>query len=96
VSAENPVAVNILDREYLIGCKPEERAGLLAAASLLDTKMREIRNASRATSLDRIAVMAALNITHELLQARSDGDAIRGVQMRLQGLDEKLGSALND
>ena len=67
-----PVAVQILDREYLVACTPEERAGLIAAAGLLDGKMREIRNAARSAALDRIAVMAALNLAHELIGLRQN------------------------
>ncbi|MCW5566782.1 MAG: cell division protein ZapA, partial [Dokdonella sp.] len=64
-----PVSVRILDREYLIACAPEERSSLLNAALYLDRKLRELRDASanRGGGLDRIAVLAALNIAHELL-----------------------------
>jgi len=95
VSDATPVAVNILDREFLIGCTPEERPGLIAAAGYLDAKMREIRGASRAQSLDRVAVMAALNIAHELLQARQQGDAESGaLAQQLQAMRAKLDAAL--
>ena len=63
-----PVAVTILDREYRVACEPEERASLVAAAALVDTRMREIRNNARTATMDRIAVMAALNIAHDFLQ----------------------------
>ena len=65
-----PIAVSILDREFLVACTPEERPGLIAAAAMVDGRMREIRNNARSASADRIAVMAALNIAHELLQLR--------------------------
>ena len=65
-----PVAVTILDREYRVACEPEERASLVAAAALVDTRMREIRNNARTATMDRIAVMAALNIAHDFLQTR--------------------------
>jgi cell division protein ZapA len=70
MSAE-PVAVHLLDKEYLVACTPEERPGLLAAAGLLDSKMRDVRNAARSASLDRVAVLAALNLAHELLAQRT-------------------------
>lgn len=90
-----PVAVNILDREFLIGCTPDERAGLLAAASYLDGKMREVRNASRTQSLDRIAVLAALNMAHELLQQQQRSQSQDGVMAQhLQALRAKLDAAL--
>jgi cell division protein ZapA len=65
-----PVPLRLLDREYLVACPPGERDSLIAAAQLLDRQMRDIRDANRMAGLDRIAVLAALNIAHELLQAR--------------------------
>jgi cell division protein ZapA len=95
VSEAAPVAVNILDREFLIGCTAEERAGLIAAAGYLDSKMREIRGTSRAQSLDRIAVMAALNIAHELLQSKQKTESEAGaLAQQLQALRAKLDAAL--
>ena len=89
------VAVNILDREFLIGCTPEEKAGLISAASYLDAKMREIRNATRAQGVDRIAVLAALNIAHEFLQLKQRSDNDSGtLAQQLQLLRTKLDGAL--
>ena len=90
-----PVTVNILDRDFLIGCTPDERAGLLAAASLLDAKMREVRGASRTQGIDRIAVLAALNMAHELLQSkhRTESES-NAVAQHLQVLRSKLDAAL--
>jgi cell division protein ZapA len=73
-STSEPVAVRILDREYTVGCEPDERDGLMAAAKLLDAKMREVRGGNRMAALDRVAVLAALNLAHELQQMRTDGD----------------------
>lgn len=67
-----PVSVRILDREYTVGCEPDERDGLMAAAKLLDARMRELRGNNRMVALDRLAVLAALNLAHELLQLRDD------------------------
>jgi len=63
-----PVIITILGKEYRIACPPEERGGLEASARYLDKKMREIRDRGRTSGGDNIAIMAALNITHELLQ----------------------------
>ena len=76
MSAGEPVSVSILDREYLIACTPDERPGLIAAASFLDAKMREIRGGARSANLDRIAVLAALTIAHDLLGASSASRAM--------------------
>ena len=95
MSEATPVAVNILDREFLIGCTAEERAGLIAAAGYLDGKMREVRGSSRTQGLDRIAVMAALNIAHELLQARQNNESESGaLAQHLQAMRTKLDAAL--
>jgi cell division protein ZapA len=89
------VAVSILDREFLIGCSPEERPGLIAAASYLDGKMREVRAASRAQGIDRIAVLSALNIAHEFLQYKERSEAeSRALAQHLQMLRAKLDGAL--
>lgn len=71
----SPVAVRLLDKEYLVACTPEERPGLLAAAALLDSKMREVRSAARSAALDRVAVLAALNLAHELLSIKGVADS---------------------
>jgi cell division protein ZapA len=73
-ATSEPVNVRILDREYTVGCEPDERDSLMAAAKLLDAKMREVRGSNRMAALDRVAVLAALNLAHELQQIRTDGD----------------------
>jgi len=95
MSSGAPVSVNILDREFLIGCTPEEKPGLIAAAAYLDAKMREIRSNARSAGVDRIAVMAALNIAHELMQLRAHNDSDNGaLAQHLQMLRAKLDGAL--
>ena len=61
------VSVRILDKEYQIACPSHERTDLLDSAEILNSKMREIRDSGRVVGLDRIAVMAALNITNDFL-----------------------------
>ena len=63
-----PVKINILDKEYVIGCDDTEKASLESAADYLSEQMRVIRETGKVVGSERIAVMAALNITHELLQ----------------------------
>jgi len=62
--------IEILGREYKVACKENERAELLDAVGLLDRRMREIRDGGKVTGVDRIAVMAALNMANELLRER--------------------------
>ena len=65
------VSIRILDREYTVGVDPDERDSLLSAARLLETKMREVRGSNRMAAIDRVAVLAALNLAHELEQLRN-------------------------
>jgi len=74
--SEQPIAVPILAREFHVACTPEERPGLVAAAALVDGRMRELRTGARTASADRIAVMAALNFAHELLQLKQDSTQV--------------------
>jgi cell division protein ZapA len=67
------VDVTIMGREFCVTCPEEEREELLQAVSYLDKKMREIRDSGKVVGAERIAIMAALNITHELLTARNSG-----------------------
>jgi len=95
MNADAPVSVSILDRDFLIGCTAQERPGLIAAASYLDAKMREIRTSARSAGIERIAVMAALNIAHELIQLRQHSDADSGaLAQNLQMLRAKFDGVL--
>jgi len=73
VSQTNTVTVKILDKEYQVACPPEQQSELVVSASYLDKQMRSIRDSGKVIGLERIAVMAALNISHELLQASEHG-----------------------
>ena len=65
----NTVTVKILDKEYQVACPEEQEADLIVSAKYLDKQMRDIRDTGKVIGLERIAVMAALNISYELLQA---------------------------
>jgi len=69
VSKVHTVTVNILDKDYQVSCPSDQEAELIVSASYLDKQMRSIRENGKVIGLERIAVMAALNISHELLQA---------------------------
>ena len=91
----NTVTVHILDKEYCIACPPDERANLESAARYLDGKMREIRSGGKVIGADRIAVMAALNITHDLLhkQQRLDQE-VTTTREKVRDLLGRVDSAL--
>ncbi len=90
-----PVTVRILDKEYRVACQPSEQGELVESARLLDRRMREIRQTGRVVGADRIAVMAGLNIAHELLLLQKgkseNADELAG---RLQRLQQRVGEAL--
>ena len=67
-----PVTVRILDREYTVGVSDAERASLTSAARMLDQRMREIRGSNKMVAPDRLAVLSALNLAHELQQLRDE------------------------
>ncbi|MEE4277136.1 MAG: cell division protein ZapA [Halieaceae bacterium] len=71
MSKSSTFSVTILEKEYQVACPPEQQADLLLSARHLDEQMRAIRSTGKVIGLERIAVMAALNISHELLQARN-------------------------
>ena len=88
--------VNIMGRTYKVACSEEERNALLSAVAYLDRKMSEIKSAGRVASAERIAVMAALNITHELLSSRNNasGFDIDGLRRRMAAMEATLDQAL--
>lgn len=91
----NTVTVHILDKEYCIACPADERNNLESAARYLDGKMREIRSGGKVIGADRIAVMAALNITHDLLhkQQRLDQE-VSTTRERVRDLLDRVDTAL--
>ena len=90
-NASEPVSIRLLDREYTVGVEPGERDSLMAAARVLENKMREIRGGNRMAAVDRIAVLAALNLAHELQQLReADANRDRELSRVLDGLQRRL------
>jgi cell division protein ZapA len=84
-----------LEKEYNVACPIEEKAALLASAELLNLKMREIRDSGKVVGLDRVAVMAALNIANELLKAQGQDEELKNiVGLRIRAMREHLDSAL--
>jgi cell division protein ZapA len=89
------VTVRILEKEYHVACPANEKASLLASADLLNAKMREIRDAGKVVGLDRVAVMAALNLANELLESQGRGDELKDiVGLRIKSMRERLDDAL--
>lgn len=91
-----PVVVRILDKEYRVACQRGEEDELRNSARYLDQKMREIKTRGKVIGSDRIAVMAALNIAHELLEQKGhENSGSQAISRRLQTMQEKIDIALN-
>ena len=89
------VSVRILEKEYQFTCPPDERAALLDSAEFLNAEMKKIRDSGKVIGLDRIAVMAALNMANELLRlrARGEGPGVEAVG-RVRALRERIETTL--
>ncbi len=89
------VSIRILEKEYQIACPAGEKSDLMASADLLNQKMREIRDSGKVVGLDRVAVMAALNMANELLQRTDDDRELKDiVGLRVKAMRERLDTAL--
>ena len=90
------VSVRILDKEYQVACPADERTDLLDSAEILNEKMREIRDSGRIVGLDRIAVMAALNMANDLMHAEKRDQELDGdVSDRLKIISDRVDSVLS-
>lgn len=96
MTTSNTVSVTILDKEYRVSCTEEERAGVEQSARFLDEKMQSIKQSGRIIGLDRIAVMAGLNITHDLLveDQKKNGLSL-DVTQKINALQNKLDFAID-
>lgn len=97
MSTVSQISIRILDKEYQVACPPEERAALMRSAELVNNKMREIRDSGRVIGLDRIAVMAALNIANDLVSEQARDDQLDdGLFDRLRSLRKSIDMAMTD
>jgi cell division protein ZapA len=89
------IDVSLLGRSYRVACEDSEREALLQAVAYLDGKMNEIKTAGKVAGSERIAVMAALNIAHELLSTKLGGGFDIGMaKRRIAAIEAQLDSAL--
>lgn len=95
MSATVQVTVRILDKDYQVACPEEERDALVEASRALHERMQQIRDSGKVVGIERIAVMAALNISHDLLECRAGrGEGSNQVNQKIQLLQEKVEQAL--
>lgn len=96
MSAPNTVTVRILDKDYQVACPEEQEAQLQSSATYLDKQMRSIRDSGKVIGLERIAVMAALNIGYELLKASDTAESAQPNVESVKRINRKLDEALHD
>ena len=95
-SLPEQVTIKILEKEYKVSCQKNEKNDLLASAELLNIKMKEIRDSGKVVGLDRVAVMAALNLANELIQKQDEGNNLKDVvESRIKSMSESLDSAIS-
>ncbi|MBS1148122.1 MAG: hypothetical protein H6R08_2298 [Proteobacteria bacterium] len=95
MAAPRSIDIHILGRSFKVACSREEESALIAAADYLDSKMREIRDNSKIIGAERIAIMAGLNLAHDLL-TQGGGGLIEEARTRLNHCNALLDSALED
>ena len=88
------VEVTLLGRTYRVACADGEREALMQAVAYLDAKMNEIRKAGKVMGAERIAVMAALNVAHELLSVKLGGIDVGLAKRRMAALESQLDAAI--
>jgi len=89
--------VTIMGREFRVACPENEQQSLLVSVDYLDKKMREIRDTGKVIGIERIAIIAALNITHDLLSSRIPSDFDVGeFKRRIELMQEQIEQAMSD
>lgn len=88
--------INVMGREFRVACPEDEQKGLLEAVDYLNKKMNEIRDHGKVIGLERIAIMAALNIAHELLATKVGGFDIAELKRRMESMKTMLDQAMHD
>ena len=88
--------VSIMGREFRVACTPDEQKALLEAVEYLNRKMQEIKDQGKVTGMDRLAIMAALNISHEFLTIRFGNFDVSEFKRRMASIETTLDQALAD
>jgi len=90
-----PVTVYILDKEYRVACPEDEHSALLASATLLNARMKQIRESGKVVGADRVAVIAALNLTQEFLNEKTSRETFsRDVTARIRSIENRIDTVL--
>ena len=88
------LTINILDKEYRVACPEAEKDSLLASAQVLNQRLKEIKSKGAVLGTERIAIMAALNLSHEMLNGRAIETQHSELNERIDNLSEKIDSSM--
>ena len=91
---QHTVSIDILDKSYQVACEPEQEAELKQAANDLDDQMRAIRSTGKVIGLERVAIMAALNLGHQVLVMKSGGQPEDPLEEQLKTITSRIDEAL--
>lgn len=94
MSTSKSVDVQIMGREFTVSCTDEERQGLMDAVGYLDKKMRDIRDSGKIVGVERIAIMAALNLSHEVLNTKAGDIDIGDYKRRINAMQNQIDEAI--
>jgi len=96
VNKSEPLSITILGKEYRVACPEEEKENLLASAELLNEKLNEIKQQGSVIGTERIAIMTALNMSHEILHNQSLSSDHDDLNQRIDALSERISDSLRD
>lgn len=96
MSEAKPLQITIMGRDFRVACPEDEQAGLLEAVDYLNKKMLEIRDSGKVIGLERIAIMAALNISHDFLTTKVGGFDMGEVRRRMNRMETAIDQAMSE
>ena len=93
---QDSLTIKVLEKEYRVACPPEEKEGLIASATILNEKLMQIKNKGSVISTERIAVMAALNMSHEILNGKELVGEHADLNDRIDSLSERIDNTMRE
>jgi cell division protein ZapA len=94
VNNQDSLTIKVLEKEYRVACPPDEKDGLLASANLLNDKLNEIKQKGSVIGTERIAIMAALNMSHEIINGQSLVGEHDDLNDRIDSLSERIDNSM--
>ena len=96
MSKTEALTIKIMDKEYRVACPPEEKDNLLASAELLNNKLKEIKQQGSVIGTERIAIMAALNLSHDILSHQSLSEENADLNQRINALSDRITDSMRE